>query len=202
MCEQRQKVTAPLGVFFFFAAALVVGLTPCLSRAASEGLSASQGIAIGGSVSNSTINNTVNQENPATLRLLVKALADKDASEDQRRQAEAKASELGTKLGFTSAAVSEFFKIVGEQDVPEEKVPARLIEIASHFAQTRDQLGALEPDDPHTSELAKSAKQALDAGRLAEADGLLDQAQNAEMAALRQARELKQKAQKRKTGTR
>ena len=39
------------------------------------------------------------------------------------------------------------------------------------------------------------AKQALDSGRLAAADGLLRQAKEGELAALRQARELKEKAQ-------
>jgi len=102
---------------------------------------------------------------------------------------------MATKFGFTSSAVGEFFKILGEQNVPEEKVPTRLIEIASHFAQTRDELAALEPDDPHATELAHSAKQALESGRLAEADALLDQAKEGELAALRQAHELKQKAQ-------
>src|SRR4029077_11778981 len=112
-----------------------------------------------------------------------------------KAQAEARAAELATKFGFTSAAVGEFFKILGEQNVPEEKVPARLIEIATHFAQTRDELAALEPDDPHGAELGRSAKHALDSGRLPEADALLDQAKEGELAALRQARELKQKAQ-------
>ena len=98
-------------------------------------------------------------------------------------------------MGLHVAAVAEFFKIVGEQDVPDEKIPARLIEVATHFAQTRDVLAALEPDDPKAAALAASAKQALDGGRLAEADRLLDQAKEIELAALRQAREFKQKAQ-------
>ncbi len=122
-------------------------------------------------------------------------LADKDASEAKRSEAEAKVAEWSTKWGFTSAAVAEFFKILGEQNVPDERIPARLIEVATHFAQTRDALAALEPDDPKAAALATSAKQALDGGRLAEADRLLDQAKEIELAALRQARELKQKAQ-------
>ena len=157
--------------------------------AVAESQSVVESIVIGGSVSNSTITNTVNHENPATLALLTKVLADKDASEEKRRQAEAKVAELSTKLGFTSAAVAEFFKIFGEQNVPDEKIPARLIEVATHFAQTRDALAALEPDDPKAAALAASAKQALDGGRLAEADRLLDQAKEIELAALRQARE-------------
>ena len=79
--------------------------------------------------------------------------------------------------------------------MPADKAPARLIEIATHFAQTRAELAALEPDDPHAAELAHSAQEALDGGRLTEADALLEQAKEGELAALRQARKLKQKAQ-------
>jgi hypothetical protein len=194
MHRYRQKVIGPFRATFFLAAALTAGL-PYSGKAGSGGVTATEGVALGGSVSNSTINNTVNHENPATLAMLAKALNDKDASEERPREAEAKASELAAKLGVTSSAVAEFFKILGEQNVPEEKIPARLIEVATHFAQTRDELAALEPDDPHVAELAHSAKQALDNGRLAEADGLLDQAKEAELAAFRQARELREKAQ-------
>jgi hypothetical protein len=155
-----------------------------------------EGIAIGGSVSNSTITNTVNNQDPAVLAAMVKTFAvQMTATTEARAQAEARAAELATKFGFTAAAVGEFFKILGEKNVSEEKIPARLIEIATQFAQTRDDLTALEPDDPHTAELTGSAKQALDSGRLTEADALLDQAKEGELAALRQARDLKQKAQ-------
>jgi tetratricopeptide (TPR) repeat protein len=156
------------------------------------------GVAAEGSIENSPIsiiNETVNQENLATLVLLAKALSDKDVSEEHHHQAEAKAAELAQKLGFTTSAVAEFFKILGEKNVPEEKIPVRLTEVATHFAQTRDGLATLETDDPHAAELARAAKTALDAGRLAEADNLLDQAKEAELAALRQARELRENAQ-------
>ncbi len=174
----------------------MAGLPPWLVKAASDSRSVSESIAIQGSVSNSTINNTVNKQDPAVLVAMAKTFADQmTATTEAKAQAEARAAELATKLGFTSAAVGEFFKILGEQNVPDEKVPARLIEIATHFAQTRDELAALAPDDPHTGELAHLARQALDSGRLAEADGLLRRAQEGELAALRQARELKEKAQ-------
>src|SRR5262249_32923266 len=96
---------------------------------------------------------------------------------------------------FTKVAVAEFFKILGEKNIHEEKIPARLIEIATHFMQTRDELAALEPDDPHTAELARSARSPLDAGRLSEARDLLHQGRGAELAGLRGASELRQKAQ-------
>src|SRR6266851_3257775 len=165
-------------------------------KAASDGPTAIEGVAVGGSVSNSTINNTVNKQDPAVLAAMTKIFADQMAvTTEARAKAEAKAAEVAQKLGFTSTAVAEFFKILGEQNVPEEKIPVRLIEIATHFAQTRDELATLEPDDPHAAKLARSARAALDAGRLTEADGLLDQAKEAELAAFRQAHELKEKAQ-------
>jgi hypothetical protein len=196
MRGRRQEVAMPFWTALFVMFFLVAGLPPCPVKAANDSSSATQGIAIGGSVIGSTINNTVNQENPAVLAAMAKTFADQMATTTEARaRAEAKAAALAQKLGFTSAAVAEFFKILGEQNVPEEKIPARLVEIATHFAQTRDELAALEPDDPHAAELTRSAKAALDAGRLTEADGLLDQAKEAELAAYRQAHELKEKAQ-------
>jgi hypothetical protein len=50
---------------------------------------------------------------------------------------------------------------VGEQNVPEEKAPSDLIEIATHFAQTRDALAALEPDDPRAAALTQQARGAF-----------------------------------------
>ena len=195
MRNQRQQIVVLFWTALILAATVGAGLLYPV-RAASDGPTAAEGIAIGGSVSNSTINNTVNKQDPIVLAAMTKIFADQmAATTEARAQAEARAAELAQKLGFTSSAVAEFFKILGEQNVPVEKIPERLIEIAIHFAQTRDELAALEPDDPHTAELAHSAKQALGAGRLAEADALLDQAKDTELAAFRQARELAQKAQ-------
>jgi tetratricopeptide (TPR) repeat protein len=188
-----QAIIASFGLALILAAGAALSLP---AKAASDGPTASEGIAIGGSVNNSTINNTVNKQDPAVLTAMTKIFADQMAATTEARvRAEAKAADLAQKLGFTSSAVAEFFTILGEQNVPEEKIPARLIEIATHFAQTRDELAALEPDDPQAAKLANLAKQALDAGRLTEADKLLDQAKDAELAAFRQARELAQKAQ-------
>ncbi|MGH6934727.1 MAG: hypothetical protein ACRED2_00845, partial [Methylocella sp.] len=163
---------------------------------AGQTVSAPGGVAAGRDITGPVnISNTINQENPETLKLLTKTIAAKDASEEKRREAEVKVAQLAAKLGFTSAAVTEFFKILGEQSVPDEKVPVRLIDIANHFAATRDQLAALEPDDPPAAELSRQAKDALNKGQLAEADALLNRAKESEAAALREARKLKQRAQ-------
>jgi tetratricopeptide (TPR) repeat protein len=63
------------------------------------------------------------------------------------------------------------------------------------ISQTRGELAALTPDDPHAAELARSAREAFDSGRLTEPDALLDRAKEAVLGALRQAHQLKQKAQ-------
>jgi tetratricopeptide (TPR) repeat protein len=177
--------------FLVLALALAAGASKVTSEERPFVHAEQGGIAAGGSM----IGNTIYQENPETLKLLAKTIADKNASEDKRREAEVKVAELSAKLGFTSQAVTEFFKILGEQAVPDEKVPTRLIDIATHFAATRDQLAALEPDDPRAAELTTQAKGALDKGQLAEADALLGRAKELEAAALREARKLKQRAQ-------
>jgi len=195
MRRHYQKVVALFQATLSFAVLAATGLPPWSVKAAGDSTT-TKSIVIGGSVSNSAIYNTVNKQDPALLAAMAKTFADQMATTTEAQsQAEAKAAELATKLGFTSAAVVEFFKILGEQNVPEEKIPARLIEVATHFTQTRDAVAVLEPDDPHASELARAAKQALDSGRLAQADAMLDQAKDGELAALRQTRELKQRAQ-------
>src|SRR5215469_12098032 len=122
--------------------AAVAGLLPVSVEAAGTSSTVTESIVIEGSVSGgSTINNTINKQDPAVLAAMAKTFADQiAATTEAKARADAKATELATKLGFTSAAVVEFFKILGEQDVPEEKIPARLTEVATHFAQTRDAL--------------------------------------------------------------
>jgi hypothetical protein len=179
-----------VAAFGFFIAAAV--LDPCAGQ---QTITAPGGLAVGGNIENSSIN-IINNQDPVVLAAIAKTFTARiAATAEAKAKAEAKAAELAQKLGFTTSAVAEFFKILGEQNVPEEKIPVRLTEIATHFAQTRDELASLEPDDPHAAELARTAKSALDAGRLTEADNLLNQAKEAELAAFKQARELKQKAQ-------
>src|ERR1700731_1003453 len=135
MPRRHEKVVATFWVTAFLATS-VIGVPPWSVKAASTSSTVTESIEIGGSVSNSTINNTINKQDPAVLAAMAKTFADQmTATTEAKAQAEAKTPELATKLGFTSAAVVKFFKILGEQDVPEEKAPARLVEIATHFSQ-------------------------------------------------------------------
>jgi hypothetical protein len=166
--------------------------TPCTGQ---QTVTASGGVAVGGNIENSPIS-IINNQDPAVLTAITKTFTDQiAATADAKAKAEAKAAKLAQKLGFTTSAVAEFFKTLGEQNVPQEKIPVRLTEIATHFAQTRHELAALEPDDPHAAELARGAKSALDAGRLSEADNLLARAKEAELAAFSLAHELGRKVQ-------
>jgi hypothetical protein len=187
MITERFVAVAAFG--FFIAAAVP---DPCTGQ---QTVTAPGGVAVAGNIENSPIS-IINNQDPAVLATITKTFTDQiAATAEAKAKAEANAAELAQKLGFTTSAVPEFFKILGEQNVPEDKIPVRLTEIATHFAQTRDELTSLEPDDPRAAELARSAKSALDAGRLTEADNFLNQAKEAALAAFEQARELKQKAQ-------
>lgn len=139
---------------------------------------------------------TINGIDPSILTVMAQTFAGQvAATAEARAQAEAKAAELATKLGVTTAATAAFFRTLGEQRVPEEDIAARLLQIADQFAKTKQGLAALEPEDPQSAALVEKAGEALNSGRLAEASDLLRQAQAIEMAALRQARELRQRAQ-------
>ena len=60
---------------------------------------------------------TINQQDPAVLAAMAKVFADQmSATAEARAKAEARAAELAVKLGFTTSAVSEFFRILGVGD--------------------------------------------------------------------------------------
>jgi hypothetical protein len=70
MRRHHQKVVAAFRPALFLSVALAAALPPWSVKAASDSRTVIEGISIEGPVSNSTINNTVNQENPATLSML------------------------------------------------------------------------------------------------------------------------------------
>src|SRR5215472_15175596 len=181
-------------------AAALLTLSPsaqCAVPSDSKGSATVEQRSEGNNNTNIGINNgqvTINQQDPAVLAAMAKVFADQmSATAEARAQAEARAAGLAAKLGFTTSAVTEFLRILGQQDVREDTINERLVQIAAHFAEAQNELAALDPDDPHAVELADQARQALDAGRLTEADSLLDQAKEIELAAFRQAQELRKK---------
>ncbi|HEY0419533.1 MAG TPA: hypothetical protein VGC80_08435, partial [Acetobacteraceae bacterium] len=111
-------------------------------------------------------------------------------SSDARAKAEARAAELGSRLGVTQQAVIGFFRIVGEQDVPQDQIEVKLVEIVARHRAILDHWSVFDTTDPATTALSVSAKAAIDAGRYDEADALLLRAGEQEAAAARQAEQL------------
>jgi tetratricopeptide (TPR) repeat protein len=115
-------------------------------------------------------------------------------SNEARVHAEVRVAELATQLGFTREAVISFFQIVGEQDVPLEKVPLKLNEIAARHRDLLDRWSVLDTSDPVIANLAEQARQAIETGRYDEADSLLLRACEQDIAAAREAEILAQQA--------
>ena len=78
-------------------------------------------------------------------------------SDEARAKAEALVAVTATQLGFTRAAVISFFRIVGEQDVPQEQIGTKLGEIAAKYRALMDRWSVLDTADPATAALAAQA---------------------------------------------
>ncbi|MBV8588638.1 MAG: tetratricopeptide repeat protein, partial [Acetobacteraceae bacterium] len=103
--------------------------------------------------------------------------------------------ELSQKLGVTRDATVTFLHILGQQEVPLESLGQKLHEVAEKYKSAMDRLAALDPEDPATRDLIVRADAALKAGHLDETDRFLSQAEQAEVAAARQAQEVVRQAQ-------
>jgi tetratricopeptide (TPR) repeat protein len=103
--------------------------------------------------------------------------------------------ELSRKLGVTQDATVTFLHILGQQEVPVESLAQKLYEVAEKYKSAMDRLAALDPQDPATGDLIVRADAALKAGHLDETDRFLSQAEQAEVAAARQAQEVVRQAQ-------
>ena len=106
-----------------------------------------------------------------------------------------KIASLSSMLDVTQGAAVTMLRIIGQQDVPFEKLPQKLAEVAEQYKSAMERLAALDPQDPLTRDLVARADAAFKAGRLDEADRLVSQAEQAEVAAARQAQEVARQAQ-------
>jgi tetratricopeptide (TPR) repeat protein len=104
-------------------------------------------------------------------------------------------AELSNRLGVTQGAAVTMLRIIGQQDVPLEKLPQKLAEVAEQYKSAMERLASLDPQDPVTRDLVARADAAFKAGQLDEADQLVSQAEQAEIAAAHQAQQLAQQAQ-------
>jgi tetratricopeptide (TPR) repeat protein len=113
----------------------------------------------------------------------------------ERTGDEEKIADLSRQLGVQQGAAITVLQIVGEQHVPIDKLPQKLAEVAERYKTAIARLKALDPQDPITRDLVQRAQAAIKAGHLDEADQLVSQAEQAELAAAHQAQQLAQQAQ-------
>jgi tetratricopeptide (TPR) repeat protein len=112
----------------------------------------------------------------------------------QESSAWGRVEELSHKLDVTGDAVIEFFRILGRKEVPLEKLPETLAEIAARHRGMLDRLTALDPEDPAVRERVEEARAAIKVGDYDRADQLLSEAEAGDLAAVRMAEELVRQA--------
>src|SRR6476620_5027709 len=122
------------------------------------------GIAIGGSVTGSTINIGVP---PEQLAALVRQAA--DLSETQKKVI----AKLEDELDLNQRQIRAALGILGENDIPPERLAAKLVEIAERFKDLQATASAQPGDSPRIVSLKAEAQSAIDAGELGKASELL-----------------------------
>src|SRR4051812_10268691 len=91
---------------------------------------------------------------------------------------------LQEKLDLNQRQVRAALDILGEKDIPPERLAAKLIEIAERFKALQATAAAQPGDDPKVTALKAEAQTAIRAGDLAKADELLAAVEQRQTAAL------------------
>src|SRR6516225_812395 len=125
-------------------------------------------IAIGGSVTSSTVVIGIPQEKVDEL------VRDARRSlEELTTQQRENIALLKEKLDLNVSQVRAALGILGENDIPPERLAAKLTEIAERFKNLQATASAQPGDDPKIAALKTDAQKAIEAGELAKADALL-----------------------------
>ena len=128
----------------------------------------SGGIAIGGSVTGSTVIIGIPQEKVDELVRDAKRPLEELTSQQRENIAL-----LKDKLDLNERQVRAALGILGENDIAPERLAAKLVEIAERFKNLQATASAQLGDDPKIAALKADAQKAIDAGDLAKADALL-----------------------------
>jgi hypothetical protein len=147
-----------------FLTILVHGWLAANTFAYAEVKADSGAVAIGGNVSNSTINLGTP---PEVLAALVRQSA--DLSEAQKKII----TDLEGKLDLNQRQIHGALDILGEVKVAPEQLGAKLVEIAERFKALQATASALPGDTPKVIALKAEVQKAIDVGELAKADTLL-----------------------------
>jgi tetratricopeptide (TPR) repeat protein len=92
---------------------------------------------------------------------------------------------LSRTFGVTDTALTTFFRILGEQKVPTEDLDAKLREVAAQHLTLLKQAEVSPGDDPQVAAMKKQALAAIDTGDYGRAEGLLQRADDVDLAAAR-----------------
>jgi tetratricopeptide (TPR) repeat protein len=125
-------------------------------------------IAIGGSVTSSTVIIGIPQEKVDEL-----VRDAKRPLEELTNQQRENIALLKEKLDLNVSQVRAALAILGENDIPPERLAAKLVEIAERFKDLQATASAQPGDSPTIISLKADAQKAIDAGELAKADALL-----------------------------
>jgi tetratricopeptide (TPR) repeat protein len=125
-------------------------------------------IAIGGSVTNSTVIIGIPQEKVDEL-----VRDAKRPLEELTTQQRENIALLKEKLDLNVSQVRAALGILGENDIPPERLAAKLVEIAERFKDLQATASAQPGDDPKIAALKIDAQKAIDAADLVKADALL-----------------------------
>jgi hypothetical protein len=137
------------------------------------------GIAIGGSVTSSTVIVGVPQEKVDEL-----VRDAKRPLEELTTQQRENIALLKEKLDLNERQVRAALSILGENDIPPERLAAKLVEIAERFKELQATASAQPGDSPTIAALKIDARKAIEAGELAKADALLAQGEAEQRQAL------------------
>jgi tetratricopeptide (TPR) repeat protein len=141
-------------------------------------------VAIGGAAVGNTIKienvvcNIPPEQLEPLIRLRTRDLQDLSASQRQV------ISLLEEKLDLNLRQVRAAFEILGEKDIPPERLAAKLVEIAERFRELQATAAVQPGDDLEVAALKREAQNAITAGNLARADEVLADVERAQTAAL------------------
>jgi hypothetical protein len=95
-------------------------------------------------------------------------------------------AEYAGKLAVTDSALSSFFIIMEEQQVPRGDLDNKLREIAAQYKELLLRMETVQSEDPQVVKLKQEAKQVIEVGDYAKAEELLNQAEARDMEAIEQ----------------
>jgi hypothetical protein len=151
-----------------FIAAVGMGFFASITAAYAQVRADTGSIAIGGSVTSSTVIIGIPQEKVDEL-----VRDAKRPLEELTTQQRENIVLLKEKLDLNERQVRAALGILGENDIPPERLAAKLVEIAERFKDLQATASAQSGDDPKIAALKTDAQKAIDAGDLAKADALL-----------------------------